>query len=89
MGKGRMCGDLAISVFLKAFVIVRISERSKLSNNSLWVFYFYWNRRPVFYEELVNKRKGALEGINVIRFQWPSDTATWLDGLDKPERVSS
>lgn len=43
----------------------------------------------MFYEELVDKRKGALEGINVIRFQWPSETATWLDGLDKLERVSS
>jgi len=30
MGKGRLCGDLANSVFLQAFVIVRIWERLKV-----------------------------------------------------------
>jgi len=47
-------------------------------DSSLWVFWFYWYRRPAFYEELVGKRKGELEGINIIWFQWPSKTRQWL-----------
>ena len=45
-------------------------------------------RRPAFYEELVDKKKGQLEGVNVIRFQWPSDTCNWLDGLIMLEQRS-
>jgi hypothetical protein len=53
---------------------------------SLWVFFFYRKRRPVFYEELVGKKKGQLEGVSVIRFQWLSETASWLDRIQRVQK---
>ena len=60
-------------------------DRKQAAYHSLWVFYFYLKRRPVFYEELVGKEKGQLEGLNVIRFRWPGETARWLERV-KEER---
>jgi hypothetical protein len=33
---------------------------------SLWAIWFYWVRRPRFYQALVSKKKGKLEGVNVV-----------------------
>ena len=52
-------------------------------NRSLWVFWFYWSRRPVFHEELVGKEKGRLEYVNVIWFQWPSKTERWVRKIEE------
>ena len=59
------------------------------ADESLWVFWFYWYRRPVFYRYLVGKEKGSLEGINVIWFRWPSKTQAWLAELEDSTKLSS
>lgn len=51
------------------------------TNGSLWVFWFYRYRRPMFYRDLAGKEKGKLEGANVIWFQWPGKTQAWLEAL--------
>jgi hypothetical protein len=89
MGNGGMCRDLAESILLPGFTIVRISiMRVK---DSLSVFWFYRNQRPVFHEKLVGKEKGQLEGVNVIWFRWPRETDEWLKMLslvrEEPEMV--
>jgi hypothetical protein len=57
--------------------------------DSLWVFWFYWYRRPVFYEKLVRKEKGQMESVNVIWFQWPRETNEWLKMLSLLVRKES
>jgi hypothetical protein len=53
-----------------------------VANESLWVFWFYWYRRPSFHEDLIEKKKNQLEGTNVIWFKWPSKTQKWLEAMD-------
>jgi hypothetical protein len=35
----------------------------------------------MFYENLVRKKKGQMEGVNVIWFRWPMETNEWLKML--------
>jgi hypothetical protein len=81
MGHGGVRGDLAKSVFLQGFTIVFSSDSS--GSSSLWVFYFYWNRRPVFREDLVGKNRDSLEGVNILWFKSPDATQKWLQTLQK------
>jgi len=51
------------------------------TDSSLWVFWFYRYRRPIFCRDLIGKEKGRLEGTNIICFQWPGQTQAWLEAL--------
>jgi|SRR5579862_3158386 len=80
------CVETWQSQFLSKDSLLYVPWFSTATYLSLWVFYFYHKRRPVFHEELVAKKKGLLEGVNVIRFQWPSETASWLDRIRRDEK---
>jgi len=80
VGYGRMYRDMAASIFLLGFPLVCYLLGAEV-DSSLWVFWFYWSRRPVFHRDLVGKEKAKLEGINVIWFQWPGKTHAWLERL--------
>lgn len=70
---------MAASILLMGFALVCYLFAEV--DSSLWVFWFYWYRRPVFHQDLVGKYKGKLDGINVIWFQWPGKTQAWLERL--------
>ena len=54
------------------------------SDCSLWVFWFYRYRQPEFYEDLVGKKKGSLEGVNVVWLRWPKETDEFVRRLGLP-----
>ena len=75
-----MYGNLAEAVLLQGFVIVS-SDFDAMANASLWVFWFYRYRRPVYYQDLILKKKGRFEATNVIWFTRPGRTKDWLEEM--------
>jgi hypothetical protein len=47
----------------------------------LWAIWFFRARRPRFYEHLVAKKKGIVEGVNVVWLRSAREADEWLDSL--------
>ena len=81
MGERGLCRDMGDPVFLTRFIVV-CSPLRTANNTSLWVFWFYRHRRPVFFDDLVGKQKGRYDGTNIIWSQWPGQVRQWLGEMD-------
>jgi hypothetical protein len=52
-----------------------------MSNDSPRVVYWYLFRRRIYVKELMEKEKGGIEGVNVLRFRWPRELDEWINHL--------
>ena len=52
-----------------------------MSNGSPRLVYWYLCRRRIYVKELIEKKKGGLEGVNVLRFRRPRELDEWVDNL--------
>lgn len=74
-----MCRDMATSVLF--FQVIVVCTLGRWSNGSPRVIYWYLFRRRIYVRELMGKKKGSLEGVNVLRFRWPDELEEWLCNL--------